>query len=127
MSQLEIVLSRLLTRVDNADAYHDLLNEWKDPLPTLKPTGRGYGDHPSKRERANAITSGIKQRDKDSDDGIYVEWESQSQKAALSVSTSSVFPPSAITGSRTGMTPQMGMPSVSLQAPTSTSQTTNSA
>lgn len=31
------MLSRLLTRVDSAGMYNDLLNEWKDPLPAFKP------------------------------------------------------------------------------------------
>lgn len=37
MAQLEAVLSRLLIRVDQPDAYNDLLHNFSDPLPAFKP------------------------------------------------------------------------------------------
>lgn len=61
VAQLEAVLSRLLTRVDNVDAYQDLLQDWKDPLPVYKHKEEG------KRERSNTLTS-IKRQDPSSDD-----------------------------------------------------------
>lgn len=37
VTQLELVISRLLERVDDINIYSDLLNEFKDPLPVFKP------------------------------------------------------------------------------------------
>ncbi|GFZ47206.1 hypothetical protein JCM24511_04949 [Saitozyma sp. JCM 24511] len=37
ITQLELVLSRLLQRVDTVDAYHDILHDFKDPLPIFRP------------------------------------------------------------------------------------------
>jgi hypothetical protein len=57
VQQLEAVLSRLLTRLDNVDAYQDLLKDWQDPLPTYKPNENPAAVRSSMRERSNTLTS----------------------------------------------------------------------
>ncbi|KAL1409401.1 hypothetical protein Q8F55_003384 [Vanrija albida] len=45
VTQLELVISRLLERVDDINIYSDLLNEFKDPLPVFKPPEGKDGGH----------------------------------------------------------------------------------
>nr|XP_031860288.1 uncharacterized protein CI109_004172 [Kwoniella shandongensis]KAA5527360.1 hypothetical protein CI109_004172 [Kwoniella shandongensis] len=40
VAQLELVLSRLITRVDSVDSYRDLIHEFKDPLPVFRPNAK---------------------------------------------------------------------------------------
>ncbi|WOO79869.1 putative transcription factor lepB [Vanrija pseudolonga] len=60
VTQLELVISRLLERVDDINIYSDLLNEFKDPLPVFKPPeGKdGHDDDDQDQKPSNGAGHG---------------------------------------------------------------------
>lgn len=97
VAQLEAVLSRLLIRVDQPEAYNDLLNNFTDPLPAFKPK-----DH---EERAKP------KEDIDEDEDT-----NRSAKKRRESTASSHRPPTAPSTGSAGMAPPTA------QGPTTPSQ-----